>query len=354
MSKIPVIVGHQDTLLSLYLPERGCGRDFFIRSETGHLDLPRAQEGGIGGSFFAVFVPKDPSQPEPADDGLTITETGYRVRLADPVDHQYALRTAMGMAALLFRLEKQSQGQLKVVHNVSELEQCLNTGVHAAILHFEGAEAIDPDLNSLEVFYKAGLRSLGPVWSRPTIFAHGVPFGYPMTPDTGPGLTDLGKELIRACNRLGIMIDLSHLNEQGFWDVANLSEAPLVATHSNVHALCQSTRNLLDKQLDAIKESGGLVGLNFAVYDLRQDAAREADTPLEILLRHIDHLVEHLGIDGVALGTDFDGTKIPAAIKDASGMPVLIDFLREHGYDDAALRKIGYENWLRVLAKTWK
>src|SRR5690242_8564114 len=122
MSKIPVIVGHQDTLLSLYLPERGCGRDFFIRSETGHLDLPRAQEGGIGGSFFAVFVPKDPSQPEPANDGLTITETSYRVRLADPVDHQYALRTAMGMAALLFRLEQQAQGQLKVVHNVSELE----------------------------------------------------------------------------------------------------------------------------------------------------------------------------------------------------------------------------------------
>jgi len=353
MSKIPVIVGHQDTLLSLYLPERGCGRDFFVRSEIGHLDLPRAQEGGIAGGFFAVFVPRDPSQPGEEFEMLP-TEVGYKVRLADPLEHTYALRTALGMVALLFRLEDQAQGQLKVVHTVAELEQCLHTGVHAAILHFEGAEAIDPDLEALEVFYRAGLRSLGPVWSRPTIFAHGVQFAYPASPDTGPGLTDLGKELIRACNRLGIMIDLSHLNEKGFWDIAALSEAPLVATHSNVHELCRSTRNLTDKQLDAIKESGGLVGVNFAVSDLWENASRDADLPLEILVRHLDYLVERLGIDGVALGTDFDGTTIPAAIGDASGMPRLLEVLRTHGYDDAALRKLGHENWLRVLAKTWK
>jgi membrane dipeptidase len=353
MSKIPVIVGHQDTLLSLYLPERGCGRDFFVRSEIGHLDLPRAQEGGIAGGFFAVFVPRDPSQPG-EDFEMLPTEVGYRVRLADPLEHTYALRTAMGMVALLFRLEDQAQGRLKVVHTVAELEQCLSTGVHAAILHFEGAEAIDPDLDSLEVFYRAGLRSLGPVWSRPTVFAHGVQFAYPALPDTGPGLTDLGKDLIRACNRLGIMIDLSHLNEKGFWDVAALSTAPLVATHSNVHELCRSTRNLTDKQLDAIKESGGLVGVNFAVSDLWENASRDANMPLEILVRHLDYLVERLGIDGVALGTDFDGTTIPAEIGDASGMPKLLDVLRARGYDDAALRKLGYENWLRVLAKTWK
>lgn len=354
MSNIPVIVGHQDTLLSLYSPDRGCGRDFFERSSTGHLDLPRAQEGGIAGGFFAVFIPADPSMPPAPGEGLTITKDGYEVRLADPLEHNYAMRTAMAMVSLLFRLEDQSQGQLKVVRNVAELENCLQTGVHAAVLHFEGAEAIDPDLNSLEVFYRAGLRSLGPVWSRPTIFAHGVPFRYPVSPDTGPGLTDPGKELVKACNRLGIMIDLSHLNEKGFWDVAGLSEAPLVATHSNVHALCRTTRNLTDKQLDAIKESGGLVGLNFGVNDLREDGGRDANTPLEVLVRHIDYLVERLGIDGVALGTDFDGTTIPTEIGDATGMPKFLDLLRTHGYDDAALRKVGHENWLRVLAKTWK
>lgn len=354
MSTIPVIVGHHDTLLALHLPERGCGRDFFVRSEIGHLDLPRAQEGGITGGFFAVWLPPDPTVPTAPDNELTITETGYAVRLASPLEHSYALHTAMAVVALLFRLEERSQGHLKVVHNSAELENCLHTGVHAAILHFEGAEAIDPDLNILEVFYRAGLRSLGPVWSRPTIFAHGVPFRYPASPDTGPGLTDVGKELVKACNRLGIMLDLSHINEQGFWDVANISEAPLVATHSNAHALCPTTRNLTDRQLDAIKETGGLVGLNFGVNDLRTDGNRDADTPLEVLVRHLDYLVERLGIEGVALGTDFDGTTIPRDIGDASGMPGFLDLLQAHGYDDASLRKLGTENWLRILGQTWK
>ena len=240
------------------------------------------------------------------------------------------------------------------MRTVSDLEHSISNDVHAAILHFEGAEAIDPDLNALEVFYQAGLRSLGPVWSRPTIFAHGVPFGWPLSPDTGPGLTDAGKALVQACNQLGILIDLSHLNEQGFWDVAKLSTAPLVATHSNVHSLSQTSRNLLDKQLDAIKESGGLVGLNFGVYDIWGNAERDPNLPLERMVRHIDYLVDRLGIDGVVLGTDYDGTTISTEIKDAAGTPKLIDALRASGYDDAALRKIGTENWLRVLRQTWK
>jgi membrane dipeptidase len=307
----------------------------------------------VAGSFFAIFVPRDPSQPGEAFELLPAT-VGYRVRLAEPLEYTYALRTALAMSALLLRLEYQSQGQLKVVRTVAELVACLRNGVHAAIWHFEGAEAIDPDLNTLEVFYQAGLRSLGPVWSRPTIFAHGVQFAHPASPDIGPGLTDPGKELVRACNRLGIMIDLSHLNEKGFWDVAALSEAPLVATHSNAHALCRSTRNLTDRQLDAIKESGGLVGLNFAVNDLWEDASRDANVPPEILVRHLDYLVERLGLEGVGVGSDFDGTTVPRAIGDASGLPGFFDVLRAHGYDDAALQKIGHENWVRVLAKTWR
>ena len=353
MSNIPIIIGHHDVLLSLYQPELGCGRDFFVRSEVGHFDLPRAQEGGIVGGFFAVFVPGDCSLPG-RDFEMAYAGNGYQVCLADPREYGYALRSAMAMVALLLRLEDRSRGQLKVVQGLADLEHCLDTGVHAAILHFEGAEAIDPDLNALEVFYKAGLRSLGPVWSRPNIFGQGVPFAYPLSPDTGPGLTDLGKELVKACNRLGIMIDLSHLNEKGFWDVAQLSQAPLVATHSNVHALSPVARNLTDKQLDAIKDSRGLVGLNFAVHDLREDAGCDPDMPLEMLMRHLDYLVERLGIDGVALGTDFDGTTIPIAIGDAAGMPKLFEVLREHGYDEVALKKIGYENWLRVLAATWR
>jgi len=353
---LPIIVGHQDTLLHLYLPERGEGRSFFVRSDKGHVDLPRAREGGMAGGFFAIFVPEPCDECDANGRQMVViqTENGYEIPYAPAIDPSYARGVTITMMANLFRLEAESEGQVKVVHTVEEVEYCLAHDVHIAIMHMEGAEAVDANLDTLEVFYRVGLRSLGLVWSRPNIFAQGVPFKFPHSPDTGPGLTSAGRELVRGCNRLGIMLDLSHLNEQGFWDVAALSDAPLVATHSNVHAICPSTRNLTDKQLDAIKESGGLVGLNFAVYDLREDSRKEPDTSLDIMVRHIDYLVERLGIDGVALGSDFDGTLIPSAIGDAAGLPKLVDVLRLHGYDDAALRKIAFENWLRILHQTWK
>jgi membrane dipeptidase len=349
---IPIFDGHNDVLLELYEGERGAGVTFFDRSEHGHIDLPRAREGGFGGGFFAVYVPADPSLPkEPTE--LPTTEA-FEMPLPPALEIGYAQRVAIAMAASLFRIEAESQGQLKVVRTADELANCLRSGVLAAILHFEGAEAIDPELDALEVFYQAGLRSLGPVWSRPTAFGHGVPFAFPRSPDTGAGLTEAGERLVRACNRLGIMIDLSHLNEQGFWDVARLSQAPLVATHSNAHALCASTRNLTDRQLDAIRDSDGMVGLNFAVCFLRRDGWNEADTPLDVMADHIDYLVERVGIDRVGFGSDFDGAKVPRELGDVAGLPRLLAALRARGYDNAALRKLAHENWLRVLRKTWR
>jgi membrane dipeptidase len=352
-NRLPIFDGHNDTLLSLYTGERGEGATFFERSEKGHIDLPRAREGGFGGGFFAVYIPPT-EKPEHEDRSKYATEDGFAVPLPPPLERPYAQRVAIAISASLFRIEAASGGQLKVVRTADELAACLRDGVIAAILHFEGAEAIDPELNALEVFYQAGLRSIGPVWSRPTAFGHGVPFAFPGSPDTGPGLTDAGRELVRACNRLGIMLDLSHLNEQGFWDVAHLSDAPLVATHSNAHALCRATRNLTDKQLDAIKESDGMVGLNFHVGFLREDGADDADTPLDVMVRQIDYLVERLGLDRVGLGSDFDGATMPLEIGDVSGLPKLVAALRAGGYDDAALRKLAHENWVRVLRKTWR
>jgi len=351
---LPIIIGHNDTLLNLYLPERGGGRSFFMRSDKGHIDLPRAQEAGLAGGFFAIFVP--PESPGEAAPRLNIivTEKGYEIPMQAAIDPAYAQRVTIAMMAGLFRLEAESKGQLKVVRTTDELETCLSEDILAAILHFEGAEAIDPGLDALEVFYQAGLRSLGIVWSRPNAFAEGVPFRYPHSPDTGSGLTDAGKALVRACNRLGIMLDLSHLNEQGFWDVARLSDAPLVATHSNAHTISPSTRNLTDKQLAAIKESEGLVGLNFSVGDLREDGHNDPDIPFTKIVDHIDYLVEQLGIDCIALGTDFDGTRVPLEIGDVTGLPKLIEALRERGYNEEALRKLACKNWIRVLRKAWK
>jgi len=345
----PVFDGHNDTLLDLYRPSRGGGRSFFERSARGHIDLPRAKEGGLAGGFFAVFVPSQGGAPNP-----TTTDPGAMRQLPPALELGYAQETALAMSGLLFRLEREATGDFKVVRTADELAACIANGTVAAILHFEGAEPIDPDLYALETFYQAGLRSLGLVWSRPNAFANGVPFRFPSTPDIGTGLTDAGRALVRACNRLGIMLDLSHLNEAGFWDVAGLSDAPLVATHSNVHALSATPRNLTDKQLDAIKDSDGMVGLNYAVAFLREDGANDADTPLSQMVRHIDYLVERLGIDRVGLGSDYDGATIPAGIGDVAGGQRLIAALAEAGYDDAALRKLAHENWVRVLRKTWK
>src|SRR5919199_379645 len=353
---LPIFDGHNDTLLALrgFRPEQRSARSFFERSDQGHLDLPRAHEGGFGGGFFAVFIPSPPAATGDEGSDLTITATGYEVRMAPPLEHAYALRATLAVIADLFRMEAESGGQLRVVRTASELARCLADGVLAMVLHLEGAEAIDPELDALEVFYHAGLRSVGIVWSRPNAFGYGVPFRYPSSPDTGPGLTAAGRDLVRACNRLGIMLDLSHLNEQGFWDVARLSAAPLVATHSNAHALCPITRNLTDRQLDAIKESDGLVGVAFEVSMLRADGDRNVDTPLEIVVQHIDYLAERMGIDRVGLGSDFDGATMPRALSDVSKLPHLIAALRKHGYDERAVRKVTHDNWIRVLRQTWR
>jgi membrane dipeptidase len=349
MKLVPFFDGHNDTLLDYALGARK-GASFFERSHLGHIDFPRLKEAGLAGGFFAVYSPSEAAKP---DEMRSETPEGYTTLLAPPRDHLSALKDTLALAALLFRLERESVGQLKVVRASGELADCLARGTVAAIFHIEGAEAIDTSFESLEVLYQAGLRSLGIVWSRQNAFGSGVPFSFPRSPDTGDGLSPKGKALVKRCNELGIMIDLSHITEKGFWDVAALSNKPLVATHSNAHALSPSPRNLTDAQLKAVRDSDGMVGLNFAVGFLRADGQANPDTPLDVLVKHIDYLVDQLGIDKVGLGSDFDGAKIPAAIGDVTGVQRLFAALRDAGYDERALEHIAYRNWQRVLAATW-
>ncbi|MGH7922204.1 MAG: dipeptidase [Candidatus Dormibacteraceae bacterium] len=350
---IPVFDGHNDVVHEYY-GTRGERRSFFERGTKGHLDLPRMKEGGFVGGFFAVWTPNDPAGRRPDLRHLDEDHDGppAGVRPA-PVDPGFALRLATSLVGTLFRLERESEGAFKIARDASELRRDIEGGAITAVLHFEGAEPIDPGLNALEVFYRAGLRSLGLVWSRPNLFAEGVPFGFPKSPDTGPGLTPLGKDLVRACDEMGIMVDLSHLNEKGFWDVAEISRKPLVATHSNVHALTPCTRNLTDRQLDAIRDSGGMVGVNFAVDFTRQDGKHDADTPLTDLVRHVDYLADRIGIEHVGLGSDFDGCTVPEELGDAAGLPKLMQALRDHGFGEDDLRRIGSGNWIDLLARTW-
>lgn len=340
--------GHNDLLSRMSSDGGRAAVQGFVSGNKGQVDLPRAIKGGFGGGFFAIYVPS----PFDLDDTMQeMAKPAYDLPLPDPVPWQDALPLAIEQAALLIDLER--TGTVRICCSTDDIRAAFKAGRIAAIMHMEGAEAIDPDFHALDVLYRAGLRSIGPVWSRPTIFGEGVPFRYPSTGDIGGGLTAKGVELVQRCNRMHVMIDLSHLNEAGFWDVARISDAPLVATHSNVHALSTQSRNLTDKQLAAIAESDGMVGVNFATAFLRADGQMVPDVPFATLLRHLDHLIAILGEDRVGFGSDFDGAMVPDVIGDVAGLVSLREAMRTHGYDEPLVAKLAHENWLRVLAKTW-
>jgi membrane dipeptidase len=346
--KIPVFDGHNDILLHLHFLEPGDPWSFFARNDRAHIDLPRAFDGGFAGGFFAVLAPNTRGD-KLGRAGIERTAAGYSIPMAPEVPFEEARDFAHRAIGILHDLERGSGGKFVVARDVATIEDALRGERVAAVLHFEGAEPIDEDLNLLQSYYDAGLRSVGIVWSRPNKFGHGVPFRYPCTPDVGPGLTDAGKRLVKACNEMGILLDLAHLNEEGFWDVVDHSDRPIVVSHACVHAICPSARNLTDDQIDAIGASGGVIGVNFFVGDVRADGTFEVDTPLEDLVRHFDYIVDRIGIDHVAFGSDFDGARVPRAIGDVAGLPRLVDALRRGGYDEESLEKIAHGNWVRVL-----
>jgi membrane dipeptidase len=265
-----------------------------------------------------------------------------------------AAAVAGAVAGRLLALER--AGEIRVARGLGDLDGAFaGDGPPVAVLHLEGAEPIDPGLEALELWYAAGLRSVGPVWSRSNAFGHGVPFVFPSSPDTGPGLTEAGLALVRRCAELGILVDVSHLNEAGFWDLARLELGPIVASHSAAHALCSASRNLTDRQIDAVGASGGLVGIVFACSFLRPDFAHDEDTPLSLIAEHARYVADRIGVEHVALGSDYDGTDIPAPLGDAAGTPRLLEAMRvEGGFDERELSLIAWENWRRVLGAWWR
>ena len=231
------------------------------------------------GGIFALFTSSPGEDPAPIGHVFGAEGGTFVEPLAEPVPHEVAAADATAAAGRLFALER--AGELTVARSIADVDGALAEGAPpVAVLHIEGAEAIDPGLEALPAWYAMGLRSLGPVWSRANAFATGVQFVFPSSPDIGPGLTDAGVALVRACAELGILVDLSHLNEKGFWDVARLEPGPLVASHSGAHAVAAASRNLTDAQLDAIGATGGLVGIVYATAFIRADFADDPDTPL--------------------------------------------------------------------------
>lgn len=301
-------------------------RAFVEGNDTTQLDLPRAGQAGFAGGLFAIFV----SSP-----------------WGEPLDHAVAHAQTVDAIDRLDTIATSASGRVRRTQTVDQITSAMDANQLAVVLHVEGAEAIGESLAELDSLYDRGVRSVGLTWSRTNVFAQGVG-----PADTGEGLTDAGRRLVRRCNDKGVLIDLSHLNAAGFWDVAKLSDAPLVASHSNAAALCENERNLTDDQLDAIARSGGIVGLNFCVAFLRADW-RDNPASIRDVVDHAAYIADRIGIEHVALGSDFDGCDVPEDIGDVTGVPGLLDALTDRGFDEAAVRAIAGDNWLRVLKETW-
>jgi membrane dipeptidase len=290
------------------------------------VDLPRATRGGLGGCFTSIFL------------------TNEQAEMA-------AVNYAMQEMNDVFAIADRAGGKFRVCKTAGEVRQALDGGAFASVFMFEGADPISNSLKELRVFYEAGLRCLAPVWSRSNIFAHGVRF---RDPQVGEGLTEAGRRLVQECNRLGIILDVSHINLAGFWDMLEESKKPVVATHSSVKAISPHVRNLDDDQLRAIAAKGGTIGINFANSFLRPDMRGDAtDTAVETIVAHFDHVVDLVGDEHVCFGTDFDGTTIPDCVKDAAGLPVVLRALKARGYSDDRLERVCNGNWLRVMREVW-
>ncbi len=308
-----IVDTHCDALGAVVRGERRLGE----RSTQGQFDLPRALEGGVTAELLAIYL----KTPQP---GSCMRQT---VEYLDAFHREVEAFSDVAVAAT----------------RVDDVLRAKEQGKVALILTIEGAEALEGDLSFLRVCHRLGVRSLGLTWNRRNEAADGVG-----ELRTGGGLSEFGVQLVKECNRLGILIDMAHLAPAGVEDVLELSEAPVVVTHGNSHALVPFVRNLTDAQLEAIAAKGGAVGVTAVPRFLSENEDR---APLSALLDHVDHMVKVMGEDGVGIGTDFDGVRDARVegLEDASTMPHLTEGLAERGYGRQAIQKIMGGNFLRVF-----
>ena len=336
LDQLKIFDGHNDLAYQLWRRRDTDGSAFLDETEDRlHITAGKAKTGGLAAGLFALFVPQQ----------------GGRLDATAAVDEAYAFTAACQMADTLQRLASTHPDKFRLCTTAASIDKAVTDGALAGLLHLEGAEPVGANLDTLEDLYQRGVRSVGPLWSRANRFGFGVPFSFPGHPDQGPGLTDTGKALIAACDQMNILLDVSHLNEAGFWDIARLSSSPLIASHSNAYALCPSPRNLTDKQLDAVAASGGLVGACFATAYLRSDGQKNPDTRIELIIRQLDYLIGKLGEDHVGLGSDFDGAVLPTSLADCACLPRLVQAMQTYGFGTELIQKLCWQNWHRQIKR---
>lgn len=302
---------HSDTLLDVAAKKR----DISVRSTAAHIDLPRLREGGVDVQVFAVFV-----HPRFAGRGFA-----RATELIDAFDHLVAARSKILAGAT----------------TVEEIERQVKQGKIVGILAIENGSAVEHDLTNVDRLVRRGVRMMSLTWNQRNALADGA-----MEQQNG-GLTPFGRQVVARMQELGMVIDVSHLSERSFWDVLAASRGPLMATHSNAAGLTPQPRNLADEQLRAIAAREGVVGVNFY-------PPFTGGPSLERVLDHIDYLVKVMGVDHVALGSDFDGfSERVRGLEDVSRLPNLTTGLLARGYSAGDIRKILGGNALRVFKQVW-
>lgn len=310
-----VVDAHCDTLTAM----TGQGRNLSTCSARGHLDLYRLLQGGVRTQFMAAFI-----APE------------YK---------RAATSRALELIDLYFREVKQNNEKINHIENKVELQQTLDAGKIATILAVEGGEAVEGSLGVLRIFYRLGVRCLTLTWNGRNELGDGVG-----EQGSRGGLTGFGNAVVREMNRLGMLVDVSHLSEPGFWDVLAVTRQPVIASHSNCRALCNHKRNLSDGQIRALARNGGVMGVTFV-----PEFLAEKDASLTHILDHLDHAARIGGVEVVGIGSDFDGTEaLPGGVKDCSSFPEITRGLAERGYCAEDIKKILGGNFLRVLGQVLK
>lgn len=349
-----VVDGHNDVIYESILP----GKDIGQRLSSGSTDLPRLKEGGVDVQVFAVW----------SDDAKW---------------RSGAFRHANEQLDALEKMIAANTDKIALAKSSADIGPILQAGKIAALIGIEGGNMIENSIENLVRLHERGARYLTLTWNYNLAWASCAAMESDKTMAAeGKGLTALGKEIIKKMNKIGMMVDLSHAGEQTFYDVIAVTDKPILVSHSNAYSLCPHPRNLKDAQLEALKKNGGVVGVNFysgfldsdyetrlkaiysrhfgrpdvsmstwAMYEqLPKELQRQADAPLSKLLDHIDYLVRKVGIEHVAVGSDFDGIEsAPQGLEDVSKFPVLTKALLERGYKKEDIAKIMGQNFLRIL-----
>ncbi len=325
-----VIDAHCDTLLSVtgrglgYAGRSATKRNFFERNEDGDIDLPRLREGGITCQVMALYI-----EPQ-------YKPTRSARRTLEMLD---------GFYSLLLESE-----EFRLATSASDIVKAKGDGEPCALLSIEGGEAVEGSLGLLRDYHRLGVRAMGLTWNERNDIADGQG-----EKSAGSGLTDFGISLVKEMERLGMLVDVSHLSDTSFWAVDKYAERPYIASHSNCRALASASRNLTDQQIEALAKKGGVIGVVFAPYFVDNDITKVS---LSRLCDHIDHIKKLVGVDHVGLGSDFDGFGLSpgsgTVMKDASGMPKITEELANRGYAEEEIKKVLGGNWLRLYTESFK